>query len=208
MKTGSINRNFVSIAWAIGCTLSTPTLLPAQSYSESWPQWRGPTRDGKVTGDRWPDRLQGDHLRLLWRKELPPSFSGPIVVGDRVFVTETKDKKVEVVRALDRKTGSEIWKAQWEGAMEVLPIGKSMGSWIRATPAHDGKSLYVSGMRDVLVCLNADRMESTSNSPPSTTPAPSNICASTFAALVTPTGRPLHATTNRPKPFIPIEGLN
>jgi outer membrane protein assembly factor BamB len=29
------------------------------------------------------------------------------------------------------------------------------GEWIRATPAYDGESLFVAGMRDVLVCLDA-----------------------------------------------------
>jgi len=29
----------------------------------------------------------------------------------------------------------------------------SNGSWIRSTPAYDGKNLYVGGMRDVLVCI-------------------------------------------------------
>ena len=30
------------------------------------------------------------------------------------------------------------------------------GSWVRSTPAYDGKNLYVAGMRDFLVCLDAD----------------------------------------------------
>ena len=29
------------------------------------------------------------------------------------------------------------------------------GSWVRSTPAFDGKNLYVGGMRDFLVCLDA-----------------------------------------------------
>ena len=31
-----------------------------------------------------------------------------------------------------------------------------MGSWIRATPAYDGKDLFVAGMPDVLVCLDSN----------------------------------------------------
>jgi len=155
MKTEIPDHRFVYSVCIIAWTLACGSPLHAQNYGASWPQWRGPTRDGKVTGDGWPASLQGDHLRPQWRVELGPSFSGPVVVGDQVFVTETKDEKDEIVRALDRKTGKEIWKAGWEGAMTVLPIGSSMGSWIRATPAHDGEQLYVAGMRDVLVCLDA-----------------------------------------------------
>jgi outer membrane protein assembly factor BamB len=119
-----------------------------------WPQWRGPTRDGRVTGVAWPEKLDTNHLRRVWRVELGPSYSGPIVSGDRVFTTESKDKKFEVVTAFDRKTGKELWRAQWEGAMTVPFFAKSNGDWIRATPACDGESLYVAGMRDVLVSLD------------------------------------------------------
>ena len=72
-----------------------------------------------------------------------------------MFTTETKDKKFEVVTAFDRKTGKELWRAQWEGAMTVPFFAKANGDWIRATPACDGESLFVAGMRDVLVCLDA-----------------------------------------------------
>ncbi len=91
----------------------------------------------------------------MWRAELGPSYSGPIVSGDRVFTTETKDKKLEVVTAFDRITGRQIWRVQWEGAMTVPFFAKSNGDWIRSTPALDGDRLYVAGMRDVLVCLDA-----------------------------------------------------
>ncbi|MFO1511650.1 MAG: PQQ-binding-like beta-propeller repeat protein [Verrucomicrobiota bacterium] len=120
-----------------------------------WPQWRGPQRDGQVTGERWPDRLGSNQLQQIWRVELGPSYSGPVVVGDRVFTTETKDKKFEVVTAFDRKSGKQLWQAKWEGALSVPFFAKSNGDWIRATPACDGERLYVAGMRDVLVCLDA-----------------------------------------------------
>ncbi|MDP7274287.1 MAG: PQQ-like beta-propeller repeat protein [Planctomycetaceae bacterium] len=121
----------------------------------SWPQWRGPNRDGSVSSGSWPDRLQGPHLTQRWRVELPPSYSGPVVSTDRVFVTYTRDKKYEGVRSFDRQSGKEVWKAEWEGAMKVAGLGTSMGSWIRATPAYDGQRLFVAGMPDVLVCLDS-----------------------------------------------------
>ena len=77
------------------------------------------------------------------------------MAADRVFVAETKDQKTEIVRALDRATGRELWKAEWPGAMSVPFMAKRNGDWIRSTPAYDGHSLFVAGMRDVLVCLDA-----------------------------------------------------
>jgi outer membrane protein assembly factor BamB len=123
---------------------------------EGWTQWRGPSRDGKIAGRAWPEQLDADHLQVLWHKELGPGYSGPLVVDDRVFVTETKDKREEVVRALDRSTGEQLWESGWEGAMNVPFFAKSNGDWIRATPAFDEGKLFVAGMQDVLVCLRAD----------------------------------------------------
>lgn len=120
-----------------------------------WPQWRGPTRDGRIEGPAWPATLSGEALTPLWRAKLGPSYSGPIVSADAVFVTETQDKAVEVVRALDRRTGRELWSHSWQGAISVPFFAKSRGDWIRATPAYDGQRLYVAGMRDMLVALDA-----------------------------------------------------
>ncbi|MBS0265167.1 MAG: PQQ-binding-like beta-propeller repeat protein [Planctomycetes bacterium] len=152
--------NGIWIAAAVLCTVSLrpvcavePSGTPAEVAI--WPQWRGPTRDGMVHGAAWPDSLQKDHLRETWRVKLGPSYSGPIVAADRVFVTETLGAKDEVVYALDRKTGKELWKTSWKGALSVPFFAKSNGDWIRATPAYDGESLYVAGIRDVLVCLDA-----------------------------------------------------
>lgn len=129
-----------------------PAAAPAAAV---WPQWRGPTRDGVSPGADWPDSLEGDRLQQLWRVELGPGYSGPVVAADRVFVTETKGRKTEIVRALDRATGRELWSAEWPGSTTVPFFAWRNGDWIRATPACDDGRLFVAGMRDVLVCLNA-----------------------------------------------------
>lgn len=120
-----------------------------------WHQWRGPNRDGFVAGAAWPDGLDQSRLERLWRVDLGPSYSGPVVAGDLVIVTETRDAKTEHVRALDRATGQERWHVEWEGSMSVPFFAASNGSWIRSTPCVDGDRVYVAGMRDLLVCLEA-----------------------------------------------------
>jgi|694.fasta_scaffold57483_2 outer membrane protein assembly factor BamB len=120
-----------------------------------WGQWRGPNRDGfVVAATPWPDGLDAARLEQRWRSDLAPSYSGPVIAGTAVIVTETRDKKTEHVRALDRVTGREIWQASWEGAMKVPFFAASNGSWIRSTPCVDGDRVYVAGMRDLLVCLD------------------------------------------------------
>ncbi len=77
------------------------------------------------------------------------------MVGDKVFVTETVNKESERVRALDRATGKELWQTSWPGSMTVPFFAASNGSWIRSTPIYSDGKLYVAGIRDVLVCLDA-----------------------------------------------------
>lgn len=126
-------------------------------FPGQWTQWRGPTRSGHLVGDAsWPDRLQPANLERMWTvKDLGPSYSGPVVSQDRVFTTETRDEREEWVRAYDRRTGELLWETNWEGSLQVPFFAARNGSWIRSTPAFDGESLFVAGMRDVLVCLDA-----------------------------------------------------
>lgn len=153
---------YFALTLAVGMIAGLPTTLQAENTADistatpDWPQWRGPNRDGQVSGPKWPDRLEESSLQQLWSVPLGPSYSGPIVTHELVFTTETKNKESEIVIALDRKTGKERWRAEWKGAMSVPFFAASNGSWIRSTPAYDGENLYVAGMRDVLVCLNAE----------------------------------------------------
>ena len=134
-----------------------PLVAAEQAEAQPWSQWRGPSRDGSVGGVDWPDNLDG--LDRVWRVELGKGYPGPIVFGDKVFVVGTVDDDTEVVLALDRATGRELWRASWPGSGSVPFFAKQRGEWIRSTPAHDGEALYVGGMEEVLVKLNADTGE-------------------------------------------------
>ncbi len=131
----------------------TTTLLAAEP---DWTQWRGPTRDGIIHqgASAWPASITRENLTKLWSVDLDPGYSSPIVAGNRIFTVETKAKKDEVVRAFDRTTGKPLWDASWEGSMKVPFYAAKNGSWVRSTPATDGKTLFIGGMRDVLVALD------------------------------------------------------
>lgn len=150
-----MTRFLLALQVALYVFASLAAVENVRGADATWPQWRGPTRDSLLPAQTWPEKLDAERLKPVWRVDLGPSYSGPIVSENSVFVTETKDKKQEVVRALDRATGKEQWSASWDGAISVPFFAASNGSWIRATPAYDGERLYVAGMKDVLVCLEA-----------------------------------------------------
>ena len=154
---------FATLALVAGSALfpltSEDEATPAagKATDGTWTQWRGPARDGSV-GAKWPADLAG--LTPLWSVEdLGPSYAGPIVSETHVFTVETRDEAFEIVRAFDRTTGEAAWTAEWEGAMEVPFFAARNGSWVRATPAFDGETLYVAGMRDVLAAIDASSGE-------------------------------------------------
>ena len=123
---------------------------------QSWSQWRGPTRDGMLhSGSDLPKSISREHLKLVWRKELSKGYPGPVVSDKLVFTAESKGKS-EIVSAFDRKTGEKVWETDWLGSMSVPFFAAKNGSWVRSTPAYDGRNLYVGGMRDYLVCLDAE----------------------------------------------------
>lgn len=140
-------RRFFATLFVIACFA-----LPA--HGADWNQWRGPERDGSLpAGEPWPQDLSC--LESQWRVELGPGYPGVIVAEDRIFVAETHAEEDEIVRALDRRTGQEIWRASWQGSWEVPFFARANGDWIRSTPAYDGESLFVGGIREVLVSFDA-----------------------------------------------------
>jgi len=128
----------------------------AVSAGPDWVGWRGESRDGTVAGREWPRDLGEAKLVRKWRVTLAEGYPGPIVSGDRVFTVETQNKENEVVRAFHRDTGKQLWERGWSGSMKVPFFAAKNGSWVRSTPATDGRLLFVGGMREVLVALDVE----------------------------------------------------
>ncbi len=148
-------RSLESMAAIVLVVITCAVASAEDNNSKDWNQWRGPNRDGQIAKTEWPGSLEKGSLDQSWKVKLGPSYSGPIIAGDWVFTTETKDKKSEVVRAFDRKTGKQVWEKDWAGAMKVPFFAAANGSWIRSTPVYSDGKLYVAGIKDVIVCLDA-----------------------------------------------------
>jgi len=135
----------------------------AVAQGDDWPQWMGPQRDNVWRETGLVDQLPKEP-KIVWRAPVAGGYSGPAVVGGKVYVTDyvtsesaktdNFDRKeftgVERITCLDEKTGKKIWS---EEHPEKYTISYPAGP--RSTPiVHEGK-VYVQGAEGVLACLNA-----------------------------------------------------
>lgn len=149
------------------------TVIAEPAAGDDWPGWRGPNRDGicRETGllQSWPD----GGPKLLWKtKGIGEGYSGPAIVGDRLYTMGNRDGK-EQVFALDvTNGGKQAWKSDvgdsssgavsmsngdkeiWKSVVGDVRHGGAGYPGPRATPSVDGDRLYTLGINGDLVCMN------------------------------------------------------
>jgi outer membrane protein assembly factor BamB len=116
----------------------------------SWPQWRGPNRDGvsKETGllKQWP--AQGP--ALVWKATGAGSgYSSFSIANGRLYTMGLRGDR-EFVIAFDLANGKEVWATAHGGAFR-----NDRGNGPRGTPTIDGDRLYALGGNGDLSCLDA-----------------------------------------------------
>lgn len=116
-----------------------------------WPQFRGPDRTGvsKETGllNEWPEKGPP----LLWTfSKAGVGYSGPAVVGDRVYLSGGRGES-EFVFALNAENGTE----QWATKIGPLFAGNRWNAGPSATPTVDGDLVFALGGGGDLVCVEA-----------------------------------------------------
>jgi outer membrane protein assembly factor BamB len=127
-------------------TVAPPARLPERA---SWPDFRGPRRDGRYDGrirTNWPN----EGLPRLWKQPIGLGYASFVVAGGRAFTIEQR-RSQEVAAAYDVATGRELWTNSWEGAF-VEAMG---GDGPRATPTYHEGRVFVLGALGELRCLDA-----------------------------------------------------
>jgi outer membrane protein assembly factor BamB len=115
-----------------------------------WPGFRGPNRDGRLTGVRLRTDWNEQPPRLLWKHLVGPGWSSFTAVGNRIFTQEQRGQE-EAVICYDADTGSEDWVYTDPTRFTETVSGPGP----RATPTfHDGK-VYALGANGTLSCLDA-----------------------------------------------------
>ncbi len=127
-------------------TLSVVVLLLVVSVSAlaqsnaSWPQWRGPNRDGisKETGllKQWP----AEGPALVWKAAgAGRGYSSFSIANGRMYTMGLRGDR-EFVVAFDVATGKEAWATPHGGAFR-----NDRGDGPRGTPTIDGDKIYALG---------------------------------------------------------------
>ncbi|MGH7136596.1 MAG: PQQ-binding-like beta-propeller repeat protein, partial [Pirellulales bacterium] len=118
----------------------------------SWPQFRGVNGSGVASnGGRLPEKI-GPETNVLWKIDVPPGHSSPVVFGDRIYLTAVRDGDL-LTMALDRRRGKTLWEAK--APHEALEAIHRIGSHAQSTPATDGEHVVSFFGSSGLVCYDS-----------------------------------------------------
>jgi outer membrane protein assembly factor BamB len=129
-------------------------LLAAVPLSGQWTQFRGPNASGVAVARNLPVEF-GPEKNAIWKTELPPGHSSPVIARGRIFltavegeslaqdgdkVTDTGQGKLWTI-CLDQATGQERWRRQApRPRREQYQRTNTAAS---PSPVTDGRSVFV-----------------------------------------------------------------
>lgn len=136
--------------------------------ADDWPQWMGPQRDGVWRERGVVERFPEGGPRVLWRTAIGAGYSGPVVAGDRVFLTDRPSTReagtpqgpvdraavagVERVLCVSVADGAVLWRHEYD-----CPYNLAYPSGPRASPIVGGGRVYTLGAEGDLRCLDVER---------------------------------------------------
>src|SRR5260370_11603205 len=130
-------------------------VIAATGLAADWPQFRGPNGLGVSADKNLPVQF-GPQKNVVWKTELPPGHSSPILVGPRIFVTAYEGKKLFTF-ALDRSTGKILWNR--EAPRPRQEFMQPTNSPASGPPVSDGRRVYVFFRHLGLRCYHADAQD-------------------------------------------------
>ena len=84
---------------------------PAGSIAADWPQFLGPTRDGR-SPEKIVESFGPEGPKIRWRNQIGHGLAGPIVAGGKVIVFH-RDGDEAIVEAFDVSDGKSHWRAAY-----------------------------------------------------------------------------------------------
>ena len=151
----------IRIVWfslTVSAIISAEPIPAAKPLSEphavnNWPQWRGPNRDGVVSGFSIP-KAWPESLNRQWSVEVGQGHSSQ-VVADGLVYQHSREADEEHVRCLKLETGETVWHASYPASGGVHTAAASHGIGPKSTPVVDQGKLYTLGIGSILSCFEA-----------------------------------------------------
>jgi hypothetical protein len=128
-----------------GLWLGLASLVSAQA--PSWPQWRGPKRDGVAVFQppaTWPVALT-----KRWEAVVGAGHASP-VISDTLVIVHTREGAREFVRAFDLQSGKALWQDAYDAPYQVNPAAQAHGPGPKSTPAVADGRVFTLGIGGVL----------------------------------------------------------
>jgi outer membrane protein assembly factor BamB len=133
--------------------------------AQDWPGWMGPNRDNVWQAKDVLEKFPAGGPKIVWKSPVANGYSGPAVVGNRVYLTDFTTKAniadsnfsralmegVESVKCLDADTGKEVWKKDFP-----TPYAISYPNGPRATPLVEADRVYTLGAEGRLICFQRE----------------------------------------------------
>ncbi len=135
------------MASRLACTGLVFFLFIAGASAEQWPGWRGPRGDGTSLEVNVPIRWSTTD-NICWKVPIPGTgHSSPIVWDERIFLTTCLEREEKrALLCLNRSDGRLLW--QREVLQARLERKHNLNSFASATPASDGKHVWVTFLQD------------------------------------------------------------
>lgn len=132
-----------------------PCLILPLFAAADWLQFRGSQNDSIAAEATLPTDFN-ENKNIAWKTPLSGNgVSGPIVVGERVYVTASCGPVVQDrlrVLCFDAKSGSELWKREFWATGRCFHHPTSANA--APTPASDGKRIFAFFSSNDLACLD------------------------------------------------------
>jgi outer membrane protein assembly factor BamB len=137
--------------WLAGMIAGTSVL-----GASDWPEWRGPTRDGRSAETNLPSRWSPQGDNLAWRVPIG-GRSAPVAFGDRLYLLTVGGDAAhaqERLVALDAASGKVLWDRRFSVYLSDVPQHRA--AW--ASPAVDPETgtVYVFTVGAQLIAVSPD----------------------------------------------------
>ncbi|HET6572699.1 MAG TPA: PQQ-binding-like beta-propeller repeat protein [Fimbriiglobus sp.] len=129
---------------------------PTAATDVGWPQWLGPTRDGRAPAGPLRTDWDANPPKPVWSTPCGGGYSSLSVVGGRVYGLDRQGTR-ERLFCLDAEKGTPLWETGWDADYAAMDHGAGP----RAAPTvHEGR-VYAVGAVGKFVCVELPSGSST-----------------------------------------------